>query len=148
VFWNTSWATNGVNGGTYVPGSIANIYLGPEERGYTGVLRAAVNRLPAGMVRCPLELSAPEEVRGYALRSRGAAVVYLQHSATHATPMQGLRIRLSLPAGRNLQFLWLDPNAGSTWGAGGPDSSGWIAVPDFYTDIALLVSDAAAAQGK
>jgi hypothetical protein len=148
VFWNTSWAKDGVNQGVYVPGSIANIYLGPEERGYVRVLRDTANRFPAGMVPCSVEVSAPDQVRAYAMHAPGAAVVFLQHSTTHGEIMQGLRIRLNLPAGSNYQYLWLDPYSGGIWGAGQPDAAGWLTAGGFYTDVALMAFADPATQNR
>src|SRR5262249_59252642 len=82
VFWNTSWSMFGMNGGVYVPNSVANIYLGPEERGYTAVLGSWANRLPPGMTPTVFESSAPDQVRVWGLSSPQAAVAYLHHYKT------------------------------------------------------------------
>jgi hypothetical protein len=141
VFWNTSWSKYGMNGGTYMPGSVANIYLGPEERGYIAALHGFADRLDADVRMTPVEVSAPASVRGYGLVSPQVAAVYLHHFEDHATPLHGLRMKVALPSRPGLRFEWIDPATGSVL-AKGPVSSGaeGLEAPPFPIDLALLVS--------
>jgi hypothetical protein len=57
IFWNTSWSKTGMFHGRYTAGGAANIYLGPEERGYIRVLQNFSSHLDADVRITPTEVS-------------------------------------------------------------------------------------------
>ncbi len=141
IFWNTSWAKNGMFEGIYRPGGAANIYLGPEERGYIHVLHDFSSRLEAGMQIVSIQVSAPDRVRAYGLASSRLAAAYLHHFESHTTEMNDLKITLDLPPASGQTGEWVDPANGNVL-AREPLSPGrqTIAVPSFVVDLALLVT--------
>jgi hypothetical protein len=142
IFWNTSWSKWGMNQGKYTSGAVANIYLGPEERSYTSVLRQFSNQLDGNVRMAPVAVSLPESARAYGLVSSALGAVYVHHFANHKVPLEGLQVRMDLPPSSGLRYRWIDPASGSTLGQGRIRSSGGaILAPPFTVDIALLVSN-------
>jgi Domain of unknown function (DUF5060) len=145
VFWNTSWAKDGMFGGVDKPGAAANIYLGPEERGYTRVLHDYASWLDAKMRIEAVQVSDPSVVRAYALKSDSVAAVYLHHFQNHTTTASGITIELDLPAqsGAKLPLTgrWIDPATGNVVGQVSLGSGRQtLQVPPFLIDLALLVT--------
>jgi hypothetical protein len=148
VFWNTSWSMFGVNGGVYVPGSVANIYLGPEERGYTKALRTYASQLPPDMSPMNIQLSS-SDVRGYAMASGSTTAAYLHHSATHATAIGGLTVSMNpAPQTAGSVAQWIDPASGKVLSVAAIDPSVRLTAPAFAVDIALLITSAASVAGR
>jgi hypothetical protein len=142
VLWNTSWSKYGIFQGRYRPGAAANIYLGPQERGYTRILSQFSSRLGDGLEMVPVETSAPDRVRAYALASGRQAAVYLHRFADRTAAVSDLRIRLPGPSAK-LSGEWLDPATGRTIAAVTLDGTGEpIPVPPFRADLALLAVSA------
>ena len=146
VFWNTSWSKAGMfYGQSNTTGAAANIYLGPEERGYIRVLHDFSARLDAGVRMSAVENSLPDAVRGYALRSDTVAAAYLHHFADHASTVGGLHITMEFPphgtAGGELAGEWIDPSTGSVVETvrlhPGRQT---VNVPPFTIDLALLAT--------
>ncbi len=143
VFWNTSWSKAGMFGGYYTPGAGANIYLGPEERGYIRVLQAFADRLDAGVRMVPVSLSAPALIRGYGLLSANVAGIYLQHASDHTTLAANTELSFDFsPLGhQQLMGEWTDPATGAMVSRvkirPRPTK---LPVPPFKIDLALLVS--------
>ncbi|MCC7355349.1 MAG: DUF5060 domain-containing protein, partial [Anaerolineae bacterium] len=144
IFWNTSWSKYGMFQGRYTPGGAANIYLGPEERGYIRVLQNFSARLDADVRMAPVGVSLPRSVRAYGLRSDTVAAVYLHHFRDHSNAVRGLTITLDVPGGDRSKPLtgeWLDPSTGNVLGrvslSAGHQT---LAVPSFSIDLALLVT--------
>lgn len=144
VFWNVGWSKYGMFQGVYTPGGDANIYLGPEERVFTRVLQDFSSRLDAQVRPVPIQVSAPDRVRGYGLVSNQVAAVYLHHFSDHSTVTRDLRIALDLPAPLRaapaLVGDWIDPATGNVM-AGRHIAAGttWLDVPPFTIDLALLL---------
>jgi hypothetical protein len=145
VFWNTSWSKAGMYGGRYSPGAAANIYLGPEERGYIRVLQDFASRLDAGIRMMPVEVSLPNSMRGYGLLSNRVAAAYLHHFDNHNTATPEATITLALPgtapSTHNLIGAWIDPASGAEIAhvqvlPGRQE----LAVPPFTVDLALIVT--------
>jgi hypothetical protein len=86
IFWNTSQSKAAMFGGHYTAGTGANIYLGPEERGYIRVLQDFASHLDGDVRMAQVTLSSPSLVRGNGLVSSNAAGVYLQHAAIIQRP--------------------------------------------------------------
>jgi len=145
IFWNTSWSKAGMHHGRYSPGRTANIYLGPEERGYIRGLQDFSSRLDPGVRIAPVEVSSPDAVRAYGLRSDLVAAVYLHHFTSHTSAVRDLRITLDLPrpaaSTRELVGEWIEPSTGKilvrTRVSTGRQT---LAVPPFTVDLALLIS--------
>ena len=132
IFWNTSESKAAMFGGHYTPGTGANIYLGPEERGYIRVLQEFASRLDAGVRMAPVSLSSPTLVRGYALVSANSAGFYLQHAANHATPVENAELSFDFsPAWPStLTGEWIDPATGrGAFPRAGSATSHYIAGP-------------------
>jgi len=142
VFWNTSDSKAAMFGGHYTPGMGANIYLGPEERGYIRVLQEFASRLDVGVRMAPLSLSSPTLVRGYALVSTNSAGFYLQHAANHTTPVENAEVSFDFsPLGHQpLIGEWIDPATGAVVSrVNVPTRPTKLQVPPFKIDIVLSV---------
>jgi Domain of unknown function (DUF5060) len=142
VFWNTSWSKAGMFGGRYTPGGAANIYLGPEERGYIRVLQDFSSRLDSGIRKVSVATTSSSQVRAYGLVSAKSAAVYLHHTTTHETRVEDATVRCDfLPIFRQVwEGEWIDPGTGNvisrvTTSRG----SSALQVPPFKVDIALFV---------
>lgn len=143
VFWNTSESKAAMFGGHYTPGTGANIYLGPEERGYIRVLQDFASSLDAGVRMAPVSLSSPSLVRGYGLVSTKVAGIYLQHAANHTIPVENAEVSFDFsPLGhQRLIGEWVDPASGVVISRLGiPSQLANLKVPRFKVDLALLVS--------
>jgi hypothetical protein len=142
VFWNTSWSKQGMHLGHYTPGGASNIYLGPEERGYIHVLSEFSSHLDAGVRMTPVEVSAPELVRGYGLVSDRVTAVYLHHAASHSSFVKHAEITVKLPSeAAELRAEWIDPATGRAVAehkVRGPSAT--LKAPPFEVDLALLIS--------
>jgi hypothetical protein len=142
IFWNTGWSKAGMHGGRPSPGSASNIYLGPQERGYAGVLAEFSSRLDAAMEMTRLTVSSPG-VRAYGLRSPTLAAGYLHRFETHDTPAAGVRVSMDLPPGP-LVAWWIDPATGRTLACvPAPAGPALLEAPPFRVDAAVLVNSRA-----
>ena len=145
VFWNTSWSKAGVYYGRYRAGAVANIYLGPEERGYIRVLQEFSSRLDPDVRMVAVKTSSPARVRAYGLASGSVVGAYLHHFEDHVSAVEGVKIALDVPAtGGSSEALvgeWIDPATGDVL-ARVEISPGrrTLDVPPFRVDLALLIS--------
>ena len=145
IFWNTVWSKAGMHHGVYTPGAAANIYLGPEERGYIRVLQDYSSKLESGMQPLGVKVSAPNRVRAYALASQSKVGVYLHHFNDHKTPVRDLQISLKLPCVSKTGWVgdWFDPATGKILGRVElAASQNTLEVPAFMVDLALVIRDA------
>ncbi|HLE30150.1 MAG TPA: DUF5060 domain-containing protein [Anaerolineales bacterium] len=132
IFWNSSF------GKDYAAGA-ANIYLGPEERGYVRALQAFTAGFDPAAKPVSVVASAPEQVRAYGLRSRDAYAAYLVNFADHANPTSGLRLTADVPV--TGAAIWYDPATGERLGTSFISAGQHtLTVPDFVTDIALKIT--------
>ncbi len=144
VFWNTNWAKDGMFQGRPTPSRSANIYLGPEERGYVRVLQDFSARLDANLRMAAVEVSLPGRVRGYGLRSTSVAAAYLHHVEDHVNEVRGLTLTLDGPdrARSASRWLaeWIEPATGNVVErvAVRPGRH-TLEVPPFTVDLALLI---------
>lgn len=137
LFWNTSWATNGASGGA------SNIYLGPEERRVTHLLRwfAGFALRPDSYVSDPAPIAGldPGSVRAHALASSDTLAVYFHHFLDHDAPVSGQQVTIFAPAAGTGRFL--DPATGELLGtlaiAAGPNA---LTLPDFTVDLAFFTA--------
>lgn len=143
IFWNTSWRKAGMFGGHYTPATAANIYLGPEERGYIRVLQKFASRLDGGIRMVSVSPSPPEIVRGYGLVSKNVAGFYLQHAANHSTLVETAKVGFDFSGLGQQQLIgeWIDPATGTVVSRVSLSSRlTELRVPPFKIDLALLVS--------
>jgi hypothetical protein len=140
IFWNTSWSKAGMFGGHYSPGDAANIYLGPVERQYIGVLGGFSARLDAQVEMTDASVS-DDGVRAYALLSPKLAAAYLHHFRDHTGAVTGVKIALRVPEGNSLVAEWIDPASGAIIGRTPvhPGNATLLA-PPFRVDAAVLVT--------
>jgi hypothetical protein len=132
IFWNSSF------GKDYHAGA-ANIYLGPEERGYARALQDFTAGFDPAAVPVPGVTSAPDRVRAYGLRSANAYAVYLVNFTDHTNPTGGVSLMADVPVAGTA--IWYDPATGNMV-ATVPVTAGrhTLPVPDFVTDLALKIS--------
>jgi len=143
VFWNTSWSKAGMFGGHYTPGMGANIYLGPEERGYIRILHDFASRLDSSVRMAAVSLTSPALVRAYGLASEHASGIYLQHAANHTERVEKAEISFDFSTLGHQQLIgeWIDPAKGVVLArVKVPPRLCSLPVPPFQVDIALLVS--------
>jgi hypothetical protein len=140
IFWNTSWSKAGVFGGHYTPRGFANIYLGPVERQYIGVLSGFSARLDAQVKMVAASVS-DDGVRAYALLSPKLAAVYLHHFRDHTAAVTGVKVTLRVPEANRLVAEWIDPASGAII-ARTPVQPGnaTLLAPPFRVDAAVLVT--------
>ena len=140
IFWNTSWSKFGNSN------VCANIYLGPEERGYIRVLRDYSSRLDSDIQITAVEVSPSDGVRAFGLRSNSLSAVYLHHFDNHSNPVNDVSISVKLPDNANsnkdqdLIGEWIDPATGRVLSRFivSPDNQN-LKVPSFTIDLALFV---------
>ena len=132
VFWNTSATKD------YVAGA-ANIYIGPEERGYNRVLARWTRGFDPRARVMTATVPGRSDLRAYALRGPHDYGLYLVDGASHSETVTGARVIVSpAHAGR---AVWTDPATGRTLAslqvAAGRQT---LAVPPFTTDVALKIA--------
>jgi hypothetical protein len=132
VFWDTSATKD-------YAAEAANLYLGPEERGYIRVLSRYTSGFdPRARIVAP-SVSGRTGLRAYALRGPAEYGLYLVDGMSHSTPVTGARIVVdSARAGR---AIWTDPATGRTLAAARvPAGRQTLTVPRFTTDVALKIA--------
>jgi len=132
IFWNSSF-------GKDYQADAANIYLGPEERGYVRALQTFTAGFDPAAQPAPVLTSAPERVRAYSLRSPTTYAAYLVNFTDHVNPTNGLSLTADVPVAGTAP--WYDPATGNTLATlpvtAGPQT---LAIPDFVTDVALKIT--------
>ena len=132
IFWNTSFAKD------YRRGSAANIYLGPEERGYTKVLQDFTRGFDPRAVVVGIEPAPKSKVRGFALSGPAGYALYVHNYVDHTNKTSGITVKIAPRfAGK---ATWTDPSTGATLGSQKlPAGEQTLNVPEFATDIALKI---------
>ena len=132
IFWNGSFAKD------YRSALAANIYLGPEERGYLKVLQDFTRGFDPNLAQVEIPVSDPARVRAYALSSSTTYAAFVHAYTNHTTPTSG--ITLSIDARGAGTATWIEPATGRVLAtqavAVGRQT---LAVPAFVTDVALKV---------
>lgn len=142
VFWNTSWSKYGMYEGHYTPGQPANIYIGPDERGFMSVLGGFRSRLEPGMRRTEIRLSGGP-VRAYALESPDLVAAYFRNASASAVHGGQVKLRWDgMSDGTLLSMEWIDPATGNIKHASSRTPVA-LELPPFDVDLALLASRAA-----
>ena len=137
VFWHT--------GIVYKNDEAANIYIGPEERGYIRVLQNFSSKLDSEVRMVPVEVSSPDRVRAYGLESNSVAAAYLHHFEDHDSLINDIKITLDIPSADNandeLILEWIDPSTGNVLSSVYVQSGlQTLDVPAFSIDLALLIT--------
>jgi len=134
LWWNTAGTRN------CHPCGGGNMYLGPVERGYNGVLRAFADRMRDPSVAA-VTVHADSEVNAYGLQgaaSTGGQLIlaYATHATNHTT---NITTTLAVPAAGGCAGSWVVPTDGSEIGVTVPAGSGSASLtsPPFAVDIAL-----------
>lgn len=130
IFWNSSFAKD------YHNDAAANLYIGPEERGYVRVLRDFTAGSDAQLERFELRVSS-RNVRAYGLRSPGLILGYFHHFSDHDTAV-GTSATLEVSAPGTLR--WIDPATGNVVQSSSIGSGlQTLKTPDFVVDLALKI---------
>ena len=139
LFWQTSWATNGMGQGVPGPGA-RNIYLGYEERQYNHIMMWFVNQvLESDSVEAPVITSNRNLMRAYGLSSSDGFAAYIHHYADHTNTVSGQTMTFgTAQAGEG---YWIDPTTGQLLGKVDVSArSNTLTIPDFVVDIAFFSS--------
>ena len=132
IFWNTSGTKD------YRAGS-ANMYLGPEERGYLRVLQRFTQWFDRRARIVPVDVSTPANVRGYALSGPREFGAYLHAFRAQAAPTTGVRLTIQAPSLGSA--TWIDPAGGRVLARRAIKRGAQkLTVPPFVVDVALKVS--------
>jgi len=132
IFWNSSFAKD------YKNPTTANIYLGPEERGYLRVLTGFTTGFDPRARMASVSVSDTGAARGYALRGPRQYALYLHATSGQDSPTSGLTVRID-PATRGTA-QWVSPATGDVLATRRVDSGAQtLEVPAFTTDVALRV---------
>jgi len=130
VFWNSSFKKNYCHNGS------ANLYIGPEERGYTRVFQDFTRGMDPRAAMVKIEPSGAG-VRGYGLRSPTMFLAYLHHFAGDP-PTVSTRFQADVPIEGTA--TWIDPATGQTLATAPVDPGPqWINSPPFAVDVALRI---------
>ena len=132
IFWNSSFAKD------YFNASAANVYLGPEERGYLKVLQDFTRGFDSRAAIAVLAVNDVARVRGYALSGPAMYAAYLHAYTDHMNPTAGISVTVT-PQAAGLA-TWTEPSSGRVL-ATQQLSAGrqTLVVPSFTTDIALKI---------
>ena len=131
VFWNTSATKD------YLA-EAANIYLGPEERGYIRVLSRYTSGFDPKARVVTASVSGATGLRAYALRGPAAYGLYVVDGASHSAQVSGARVVVD-PA-HSGRATWTDPATGrALFSVRVPAGRQTLRVPRFTTDVALKI---------
>lgn len=132
IFWNSGFAKD------YKNPSAANIYLGPEERGYIKVLQDITNNLDPKVIQFKLA-SGSSDIRSYGLKSPSIILGYFDHVTNHETTASTV-VNLDLPFDGVVN--WIDPGTGNVIKTGqvskGKQS---LTTPEFVVDLAMKIKE-------
>jgi uncharacterized protein (TIGR03437 family) len=129
IFWNTSGFKD------FISGEAANIYLGPEERGYISVLQDFASRVSADVQPVSL-MPARAIIRGYGLMSSNMLLGYFHHPEHQLSA--GSTLSVEIP--RAGTAYWIDPVSGSTVRTDHLSSGRHILeMPPVQVDLALRI---------
>ena len=132
IFWDASFAKDYRNAGA------ADLYMGPEERGYLRVLQRFTNNFDPHARITTIGVSDPSHARAYALRGPRQYAAYLHAYTNHSSATTGVAITIDVPSAGTA--TWSSPATGAVLGRARVHAgTQTIAVPSFVTDIALKV---------
>jgi hypothetical protein len=131
VFWNTSATKDYVS-------RAANIYLGPEERGYIHALQRYTRGFDPRARVVSVSVPGRSDIRAYGLRGPNEYGLYLVAAANHSVVKGGVRVVVNpRRAGR---AKWIDPARGETLRMLKVRAGKQVLVaPPFTTDVALKI---------
>jgi hypothetical protein len=139
IFWNES-STKGMcpPKPAECNNPAANIYLGPEERGYLKAFSDFARGVDARAGRLEATVDVPDKVRVYALRSDTVYAAYLHAYTDHTNPTVGVKLTVEPRAAGTA--TWTNPATGAVLGtAAAVAGTQTLDVPSFTTDIALKI---------
>jgi hypothetical protein len=129
LFWNSSFAKD-------YRANAANVYMGPEERGYGQVFGSFVASVDADTAM--VSSTASSGLRPWALASSTQAWVYVTDTVSHTTPRAGGTVSLTSPVAGTATFL--SPADGTTLGTASVNAGATtLNLPTFTTDIAVHI---------
>lgn len=143
VPWETSYIKNYCPSDNTCPkdnltNTAANLYIGPEERGYVRKLQDFVADVSADIQRIDILPAADSGIRDYGLKSNNMILGYFHHFTNHTNAVNKT-FTLTMPfsgAGK-----WIDPATGSDLGTFSVVSGAQsLTTPNFVVDIALKIT--------
>ena len=133
------------NSKTYC-GPPSNIWLGPEERGYTRILQRFSSDVDPAVTPCSLTVSAAA-VHGHGLHGATMFAAYLYNTGSQASPLPGVKVTVDAPFSQGSGY-WYDPVTGDTLGPVSLTSAGQqLTAPSFTVDVALKITAAGVSVG-
>ena len=131
IFWNTSYIKNYRN--TYA----ANIYLGPQERGYIRALQNFTVLADTGVRAIPFFPDNKSQVRAFGLKSAKVTMGYFHHTTSHTSYVNtSFNYRVN-PSGT---IYWISPSNGSVIDSAKlAFGTQTISSPQFTADISMLI---------
>jgi len=132
IFWNTSYAKN------YLQPISANIYLGPQERGYIRALQNFTTIADSTVSQIPIEVSNPSNVRAYGLDGNSIILGYFHHYSSHTNETNTkFNIRLK----RSGVVYWIKPEDNTVISSNSlPFGTQTLTSPSFTIDLAMRIS--------
>lgn len=132
IFWNTSYSKS------YASPYAANIYLGPQERGYIKSLHDFISTADAGVVSAPIVTLNSSQVRGYGLRSSKVILGYFHHFDNHSSPVSAsFKYRLFRPG----TIYWINPSDNSVIDSSSVSYGDQVITsPPFTVDMAMRIA--------
>jgi hypothetical protein len=131
IFWNTSFAKD------YKAVS-ANLYLGPQERGYIKALQDFTTLADTTVRPTVIKPNNPTQVRGYGLASLSLFLGYFHHFSSHT---DSIKTSFSTYLRRSGTIYWIDPATGNTINTSAISyGNQTITSPLFNIDIAMRIA--------
>ena len=132
IFWNTSAVKD------YQHLISANIYLGPQERGYIKALQKFTSIADSSIRQFPLSTTNPGEVRSYGLRSEKLILGYFFNYSSHTS---ALRASFDYRMRRGGTIEWINPSDNVILQSSRlKEGKQTIVSPDFNVDIAMRIT--------
>lgn len=131
IFWNAAWAKD------YQHPVAANIYLGPQERGYIRALQDYSAYADSSAVPFNISPQNPDEVRAYGLSAKAATFGYFHHYTNHQSAVgTSFKYRMRRPG----TIYWINPVDNSTISSYHLNyGSQVISSPPFKVDMAMRI---------
>ncbi len=132
IFWNSTFAKD------YFNPIAANIYLGPEERGYIRALQDFTSVADSSIHQMTITPSNPTAVRGYGLQSPKVILGYFHHYSSHSTSVStSFNLTLDQPS----TVYWINPADNGLIKAENLSSGNQFLIsPPFPIDLAMWIS--------
>ncbi len=131
IFWNTSFAKD------YKQPISANLYLGPEERGYIKALQQYTSTVDESVRPAVISVSNTSDVRAYSLSSLNTTLGYFHHYSNHTNNITtSFTTRLRKPG----TIYWTNPeNDSLVYSSALKFGTQTITSPPFKIDLAMQI---------